>query len=70
MSEELGCHGDLEAVTVSQRERERGGGTAEMEVGGAGLLKAENRNGERAERSGRKLKWEMGKGNVKLGIYT
>ena len=59
---ELGCHG----VTVSrrERERERGGETKEMEVGGAGLLEAENRNGERG---GRKLKWANGKGKCKIG---
>ena len=49
------------------RERERRGRTAEMEVGGAGLLEAENQNGERAERGGRKLKWANGKGKCKIG---
>ena len=54
------CH-DL---TKRERERERGGETKEMEVGRAGLLEAENRNGERG---GRKLKWANGKGKCKIG---
>ena len=41
--------GELEELTVSRRERERG-----WRVGGAGLLDAENRNGERGAAGGGK----------------